>query len=122
MAEGWVNYLLAEHWEARSAGTEPAPSFHPLAVQVMGEEGIDLSNARPTPVKGYLSQAGDLVVTVCDSARERCPVFPGSVSRLHVGLEDPAAAEGLIEDRIAAFRRGQDPIRRRLIPQLVDWQ
>ena len=122
MAEGWVNYLLGQRWEARSAGTEPAAAVHPLAVQVMAEAGIDLSHARPAPVHGYLAQAWDLVVTVCDSARERCPVFPGSVSRLHVGFEDPAAAEGSTEDRLAAFRRVRDAIRRRPIPQLVEWQ
>ena len=122
MAEGWVDRLLADRWEVHSAGTAPAGAVHPLAVQVMAEEGVDISGARPDPVEAYLAQAWDLVVTVCDSARERCPVFPGSVPRVHVGFEDPAEAAGSIEDRLAVFRRVRDEIRRRLIPQIVDWQ
>jgi arsenate reductase len=122
MAEGWVNHLLGGRWEAHSAGTAPADAVNPLAVEVMGEVGVDLSDARPDHVDTYLPQAWDLVVTVCDAAKESCPVFPGTVPRLHVGFEDPADALGSTEHRLAVFRRVRDDIRQRLIPQIVDWQ
>ena len=122
IAEGWVNHLLGDRWEARSAGTVPAEAVHPLAVEVMAEVGVDLAGARPDHVDAYLTQRWDLVVTVCESARESCPVFPGTVPRLHVGFEDPADALGSTEQRLAVFRRVRDEIRQRLIPQIIDWQ
>jgi len=122
MAEAWVNRLLAGRWEARSAGTAPAPVVHPLAVAVMAEEGIDISGARPELVDARLGEHWDLVVTVCDSAKEACPVFPGPVRRMHVGFEDPAEAVGSEEERLAVFRRVRDEIRSRLIPQILEAQ
>ena len=122
MAEAWVNRLLATRWEARSAGTAPARAVHPLAVAVMAEEGIDLSGARPELVDARLGEHWDLVVTVCDSAKEACPVFPGPVRRMHVGFEDPAEAVGSEEERLAVFRRVRDEIRSRLIPQILEVQ
>jgi arsenate reductase len=119
MAEGWVNHLLGDRWEARSAGTAPAEAVHPLAVAVMREVGVDLSGARPDHVETFRHEAWDLVVTVCDSAKESCPVFPGRVSTLHVGFEDPADAVGSMEARLEVFRRVRDEIRDLLIPQLV---
>ncbi len=79
-----VNDLLGSRWEAHSAGTSPAAAAHPLAVRAMGEVGIDISAGRPTHVKRYLAEPWDLVVTVCDSARESCPVFPRPVEQIHV--------------------------------------
>jgi len=122
MAEAWVNRLLAGRWEARSAGTAPAPAVHPLAVAVMAEEGIDITGARPELVDARLGEHWDLVVTVCDSAKEACPVFPGAVPRMHVGFEDPAEAVGSEEERLAMFRRVRDEIRSRLIPQILGTQ
>ena len=122
MAEGWVNHLLAKRWEAHSAGTAPAGAVHPLAVEVMREVGVNLSDARPAHVDAYVPQAWDLVVTVCDSAKESCPVFPAPVRRLHVGFEDPAGATGPRAARLDVFRRVRDEIRDRLIPQIVNWQ
>jgi len=118
MAEGWINHLLGEQWEARSAGTAPAARIHPLAVRAMAEVGIDISGGRPEHVGVYLEEPWDLVVTVCDSAKETCPVFPRPVERIHVSFFDPAAAEGTDEERLAVFRRVRDEIRDRLMPEV----
>ncbi len=118
MAEGFINHLLRGRWEARSAGTAPAAGVHPLAVAVMAEVGIDISRGRPTRVDEVLDRPWDLVITVCDSARETCPVFPRQVEQIHVGFPDPAAVTGTEAERLAAFRRIRDAIRERLIPEL----
>jgi arsenate reductase len=116
MAEGWINHLLEGQWEARSAGTAPAATVHPLAVRAMAEVGVDIGRARPQHVELCLDQPWDLVVTVCDSAQETCPAFPRPVARIHVPFFDPAAAEGSDEERMGVFRRVRDEIRERLVP------
>jgi arsenate reductase (thioredoxin) len=118
MAEGWINHLLGERWEARSAGTEPAARVHPLAVRAMAEAGVDISGGTPEHVGAYLDQPWDLVVTVCDAARESCPAFPRLVPRGHVAFVDPAAAEGTDEEKMAVFRRVRDAIRDRLVREV----
>lgn len=115
MAEGFVNHLLAGRWEARSAGTSPAARVHPLAVTAMAEGGVDISSGVPEVVDRYLDEAWDLVVTVCDSAKEACPVFPGRVETVHIPFDDPADAEGSEEEKMAVFRRVRDEIRDRLV-------
>jgi arsenate reductase len=120
MAEGWVNHELGEAWEARSAGTKPAESVHPLAVRAMAESGVDISTGQPELVDAYLAQPWDLVVTVCDSARESCPVFPLSVETLHLSFPDPAEAEGTNEEVMTVFRTVRDAIRDRLLPEIRD--
>ena len=119
MAQGWINHQLGATWEARSAGTAPASRVHPLAVRAMAEAGVDLSEARPEHVRAHLDEPWDLVVTVCDSARETCPAFPRPVPKLHVAFFDPAEAVGTDEEKLAVFRRVRDEIRDRLLPQLV---
>jgi arsenate reductase len=119
MAEGFVNHVLRGAWWARSAGTRPASRVHPLAVKAMAEVGIDISAGRPEPVERYLEEPWDLVVTVCDSAKETCPTFPRPVERLHVSFDDPASAEGTEEGRMAVFRRVRDEIRERLVEAVV---
>jgi arsenate reductase len=118
MAEGWVNHLLGAQWEARSAGTAPGPRVHPLAVRAMAEVGVDISGGKPEHVNVYLDQPWDLVVTVCDSAKDTCPVFPRPVSKLHVSFFDPAAAEGTEDEKMTVFRRVRDEIRDRLVPEV----
>lgn len=118
MAEGWVNHELAETWLAKSAGTRPAEQVHPLAVKVMAEVWIDISAGAPETVEGYLEDQWDLVITVCDSARETCPVFPRSVETLHISFPDPAEADGSEEEMMAVFRAVRDDIRRRLLDEL----
>lgn len=115
MAEGLVNHLLADEWEARSAGTKPADHVHPVAVEVMAEVGIDISAGVPESVEDYLEDRWDLVFTVCDSAKEKCPVFARPVEQLHISFDDPADAEGTEEEKRAVFRRVRDEIRERLV-------
>ncbi len=118
MAEGWINKLLGERWEARSAGTAPAARVHPLAVKAMAEIGVDISGAKPEHVDAHLDQPWDLVVTVCDSAREACPTFPRPVPKLHLSFLDPAEAGGTDDERMRVFRRVRDEIRDRLVPEV----
>ena len=118
MAEGFVNAELAGSWEARSAGTEPSERVHPLAVKAMAEVGIDISEGVPQRVDLFLNESWDLVVTVCDAAKESCPVFPGPVEKLHISFPDPAEAEGTEEERMRVFRTVRDAIRKRLLPEL----
>jgi arsenate reductase len=118
MAAAWVNHLLADRWEAHSAGTSPAERVHPLAVRVMAEVSIDLSGRIPQHVDRFVREPWDLVVTVCDSAKETCPHFPGRFEKRHVSFFDPALAEGSEEERLAVFRRVRDEIRERLLPIL----
>lgn len=118
MAEGWINQLLGDSWEARSAGTAPAERVHPLAVRAMAEVGVDVSAGRPEHVGVYLDQPWDLVVTVCDSAQETCPAFPRPVAKAHISFFDPALAQGTEDEQMAVFRRVRDEIRDRLLPEV----
>ena len=118
MAEGWVNNELGETWEAQSAGTDPAGEVHPLAVAVMAEVGVDISGGVPALVDTFLPQTWDLVITVCDSAYENCPVFPNPVETLHISFPDPADAEGTREEKIEVFRAVRDQIRQRLLSEV----
>ena len=118
MAEGWINHELRDTWLARSAGTDPAISVHPLAVRAMAEVGIDISDGIPEIVGRYLDQPWDLVITVCDSAQKTCPVFPGTVEQIHVSFSDPAEAQGSDDERMAVFRVVRDAIRNELLPEI----
>jgi arsenate reductase len=109
MAEGYLRHVASDRYEALSAGVEPK-GLNPLAVQAMREIGIDISQQRSKDVVTLLGQHIPYVVTVCDNANERCPIFPGAWKRLHWSLEDPAAAQGTYEERLAVFRRIRDQI------------
>jgi len=113
MAEGLLRHLAGDRFEAASAGTHPA-GLNPGAVEAMKEIGIDISHHRSKNVDEFVGQPLDWVVTVCDSAKESCPVFPGAVSRLHWSFEDPAAAAGSPQERQAVFRRVRDEIAERM--------
>ena len=119
MAEGWVRHDLGERWEAASAGTHPASGVAPLAVRVMAEAGVDISRSRPKHWNEFLEQRWDLVVTVCDNARESCPIFPAAVEQLHLSFPDPVLARGSEEERLVAYRAVRDDIRRRLLPEIA---
>jgi arsenate reductase len=118
MAAGWVRHLLGDRWQVASAGTHPTKEVHPLAVRVMAEVGIDISKAVPQSVAPLLDQPFDLAITVCDSAREECPVFPGAREQLHISFPDPVEARGSEEERLAVYRAVRDDIRQRLIPSV----
>jgi len=97
-----------------SAGTAPAEQVHPIAVQVMKETGIDISRHLPQNVNKFLNSEFDYVITVCDHARETCPVFTGRVKHIrHIGFVDPAEATGTEEEILAVFRKVRDEIKDR---------
>jgi len=120
MAEGWLRRLGDGRVEAFSAGTHPAVAVNPLAVQVMGEVGIDLSEQRPKSVEDFLGLPLDYVITVCDDAAKACPIFPGPVQRIHWSFPDPAKVQGDEAIRLAAFRRVRDGLRQRLDSLLAE--
>jgi arsenate reductase len=103
LAEALLRLHGGADFEAFSAGTEPK-GINPLTERVLDEAGIDHSWARSKSVTEFLGQPFDYVITVCDQARQTCPVFPGVHESLHWGYEDPAAVEGTEEQRVAAFR------------------
>jgi len=104
MAEGLIRHKGGSRFEVQSAGTEPR-GVNPLTQMILAEAGIDSSWARSKSVNEYLGQEFDYVITVCDEARQACPVFPGVHQSLHWGYEDPAEATGTEEERLAVFRR-----------------
>ena len=114
MGEGWVRHALGERVEVASAGTRRS-FVHPLAVEVMAEAGVDISRHRSRSVEMLGGEPFDLVVTVCDAAREACPVFPGAGKTVHCAFEDPAPA-GTGRDALPVFRRVRDEIRDLLVP------
>lgn len=110
MAHGILQHLYPEA-EVCSAGVKPASEVHPLAVRVMAEIGIDISDHYPKNVSRYVDMSWDLVLTVCGGARENCPVFSGEVrTRLHIGFDDPDAFTGTEENVFEEFRRVRDQI------------
>ena len=112
MAEGFLK-SFDENLEVYSAGTKPAEKVNPFAVKAMKEIGIDISNGVAEDVDKYLSQSFDYVITVCDNAKETCPVFMGNVKhRLHIGFDDPADAVGTEEEVMPFYRRVRDEIKR----------
>ena len=115
IAEALLGRYGGSDFEVHSAGTE-ATRVNPYAVRVLAEVGIDWSAARSKVITTYLDQRFDYVITVCDRARETCPVFPGSTNTLHWGLDDPSDVQGTDEERIAAFRRTEQEIAGRLRP------
>ncbi len=112
MAEGFLK-SFDKFWEVHSAGTKPSSQVHPKAIQVMNEVGIDLSQNYPKMVDQFLNDSFDYVITVCDNAKESCPIFLGKVGKqLHIGFEDPAEAEGTEEEILIVFRRIRDEIKK----------
>jgi arsenate reductase len=109
MAEGLLKHIAGDRLVVHSAGTKPA-MVRPEAIVVMTEIGIDISSNRSKHVDEFRNDAFDYVLTVCDKARESCPVYPGHTNRLHHNFEDPAAVQGSEEERLAAFRRVRDQI------------
>jgi arsenate reductase len=110
MAEGLLRHDAGDRFDVSSAGTHPS-SVRPEAIAVMREIGIDISGHRSKSVDEFASRNFDYVLTVCDQAKESCPIYPGHGNRLHHSFEDPAAAGGSDEDKLAAFRSVRDEIR-----------
>src|SRR5438477_9377022 len=113
MAEGLLRHDAGHHFEVFSAGTKPN-KVRPEAISVMRELGIDISRHRSKSADEFAGQPFDYVLTVCDNARESCPIFPGKAVKIHQNFEDPAALQGSEQERIATFRRVRDEIRQYL--------
>jgi len=118
MAEGLLHRLGGEQFEVFSAGTE-ATFVRPLAIQAMAELGIDISGQKSKTLDRYLGESFDEVITVCDTAAETCPVFPGTSRRRHWSLEDPSKATGSEAEQLAVYRRVRDEIRARIDGELL---
>jgi arsenate reductase (thioredoxin) len=119
MAEGYLRHVAGDRFEAMSAGIEPKV-LNPLAIEAMREIGIDISRQQSKDVVPLLGQHVPYVVTVCDNAKERCPIFPGTWKFLHWSFEDPAAATGTHDERLAVFRRVRDQIVERIDGEFVE--
>lgn len=113
MAEGLLRHIAGDRFDVQSAGTV-ASFVRPQAIAVMAEIGIDISNHRSKCLDEFLGESFDYVITVCDNARESCPIFPGRAERLHWSFDDPAEATGDQESQLKLFRRVRDEIKAHL--------
>lgn len=113
MAEGLLRHDAGNLFEVASAGVEPS-RVRKEAIDAMREIGIDISEHRSKSVDEFAQQEFDYVITVCDNANERCPIFPGHNKRIHLSFDDPAAAKGDDDRKLAVFRRVRDELRQRL--------
>lgn len=118
MAEAILGRLGRSDFDVHSAGTHPG-GVNPLTVRALSEIGVDWSGAHSKSVVEYLDEPFDYVITVCDQAREACPVFPGEHESIHWGFDDPAAAQGTDAERLAVFRRVMGEISIRIKPFLA---
>jgi arsenate reductase (thioredoxin) len=109
MAEGLLRHDAGDRFEVQSAGTRPS-QVRAEAIAAMGELGIDISGHRSKSVEEFAGERFDYVLTVCDNAKESCPIFAGGVA-IHHGFDDPAAVRGSEGERLAVFRRVRDEIR-----------
>ena len=113
MAEGLLREIAGDRFDVASAGVAPS-AVRKEAIEAMREVGIDISAHRSKSVDEFTDQQFDYIITVCDNARESCPVFPGNAKRIHWSFDDPAAVQGDEQTRLAAFQRVRDEIRKRL--------
>src|SRR5277367_4197368 len=118
MAEGYLRHVAGNEFEPLSAGIEPK-GLNPLAVEAMQEIGIDISRQASKDVRELLGQAIPYVITVCDNAKARCPIFPRTYKFLHWSLEDPAETPGSHDEKLAVFRQVRDEIAQRIQQELL---
>lgn len=114
MAEGLWQTLGNDQWKSYSAGSKPSGYVHPLAIRAMTERGIDIHSARSKLVDEFAGQKFDMVITVCNNAKESCPVFPGATQLLHWPFDDPADAVGSDDEKMEFFRRVREEIEERV--------
>ena len=112
MAEGILRAAAKDKFRVASAGSKPAGFVHPLAIKALAEIGIDISSHRSKHMNDFLEEQVETVITVCGSADQACPMFPGQMNRYHWGFDDPAHAEGTEEEKLAVFRRVRDEIQK----------
>ena len=113
MAEGLLRAMAGERFEVASAGVAPS-SVRPEAIEVMREIGIDISSHHSKSVDDFTGEQFDYVITVCDNAREHCPIFPNQATLIHWSFDDPAAVEGDETAKLEVFRRVRDEIKQQL--------
>lgn len=113
MAEGWLRHLAGDRFHVSSAGTHPA-GLNSGAIEAMRDVGIDISTHRSKHLDAFAGKKFDYAVTVCDRAKETCPIFPGAGSVLHWSFDDPAHAIGSADERRAVFQRVRDEIARQI--------
>ena len=118
MAEGLLRQLGSDRFEVFSAGTE-ATFVRSLAIKAMAELGIDISKQQSKKLDRYLDEPFDDVITVCDTAAETCPIFPGAAHRRHWSFEDPSKATGSGDEQLAVYRCVRDEIRSRIEQELL---
>ncbi len=118
MAEALWAKLGQGDWETHSAGSKPSGYVHPLAIRAMQELGMDISAYRSKSAQEFQEHPFDLVVTVCDNAKETCPVYPGAKETLHWPFEDPADATGTDDEKMPTFRRIRDEIQAKIATYL----
>ena len=109
MAEGLLRHLYGDRYEVSSAGTDPA-NVNPLALKVMGERGVDISNQQSKSLDPYIKNDFDYVITLCDRVRESCPLFSGGKQMLHQNFRDPAEGDGAENEILAVFRSVRNEI------------
>ena len=109
MAEGLLRHMAGDRFDVASAGIE-ATRVHPLAIRAMQEKSIDLEGHSSKTFDRFINDRWDYIITVCDSANERCPLFPGASARIHWSFDDPSAAPGTDAERLMAFRHVRDAI------------
>ncbi|QDU79433.1 Arsenate-mycothiol transferase ArsC2 [Polystyrenella longa] len=114
MAEALWEAAGKGEWESESAGSRPSGYVHPLAIKAMAELGFDISAYESKSLEQFQDQSFDIVVTVCDNAKEACPVFPGAKTLLHWPFFDPADATGSEEEQMVVFRRVRDEIKTKI--------
>ena len=112
MAEGFLRAVAGDILDVQSAGSNPAGYVHPMAIQVMREAGIDISQHHSKHMNEFLDKKVETVITVCGNADQACPMFPGQVNRFHWPFDDPAKATGSDEETLKVFRRVRDEMRR----------
>ena len=118
MAEGLLRHLGGEQFEAFSAGTE-ATQVRPLAIRAMAELDIDITKQESKTLNRYVNEPFDEVITVCDTAAEACPIFPGAQQVRHWSFEDPSKATGSEDEQLAVYRRARDQLRARIKQELL---
>lgn len=109
MAEGLLRHIAGDRFDVESAGVSPS-LVRPEAIEAMKQIGIDITSHRSKSVEEFVGQDFDYIITVCDNAKESCPVFPGSAERIHAPFDDPAEADGDLSSRINEFSRVRNEI------------
>ncbi len=122
MAEGLVNHFMGATWQAYSAGTEPSGYVHPLAIAAMAEIGIDIADHESKSTDEFRDMPLDWVITVCDDAAEKCPLWLGQGNKKHIPFPDPAQAVGTDAEKMVIFQQIRDDIRKQLLGFLVQQQ